>query len=166
VIGVPSCFKVWILELNNDEIRAHCCGQPRVVCIEDFRPIARERVPKSVLRFTSMAAPKVRSQLRENWTGYLVMSRFDQSCGLQSQTAILGMCTREFWASTFTLPFPACGLSAYSRLMHPGAGEVAAARAAGRAGTGYISVDDLRAQLENVRRLLCPRARPVLINSI
>jgi len=127
---IPSCFKVLDLELNMTR-SAHTCGVTRVVCIEDFRPIARERVPKSVFDYLDGGA-EVRSRLRENCR-ILVMSRFRPRHAVCSRK--LQICVREFWASTF-LCVPACACRVQPS--HASGGEVAAHEPLGGQGTGYI----------------------------
>src|SRR3989442_6937475 len=65
---------------------------------------------------------------------------------LRSRIAI---CGPAFWASTFPSPSLLAPVG-YSRLMHPG-GEVAAARAAGKAGTAYILSTISGHKLEDVK---------------
>jgi len=119
-------------------------ASPRVVCIEDFRPIARQRVPKSVFDYLDGGA-EGEVTLRENcriFTDVTFRPRHAvavESCNLCTQ--VLGF--------DLSLPFLLAPVG-YSRLMHPG-GEVAAARAAGRAGTGYILSTISGHKLENVR---------------
>ena len=103
----------------------------RVVNVSDFRPLARKRLPKAVFDYLDGGADGELT-LRENCRAFediLFRPRCAVSsadCGLKTQ--ILG----------FELSFPAMlAPVGYSRLMHP-EGEVAAARAAGKAGTAYI----------------------------
>src|ERR1700693_1952972 len=106
-------------------------ASPRVVSIEDFRPIARERVPKSVFDYLDGGA-EGEVTLREN-------CRIFNDVTFRPRHAVVvpkcNLCTRVL-GFDLDLPFMLAPVG-YSRLMHPG-GEVAAARAAGRAGTGYI----------------------------
>src|SRR5277367_6423345 len=106
-------------------------ASPRVVCIEDFRPMARERVPKPVFDYLDGGA-EGEVTLRENCRVFEdVIFRPRQAVSIDNcdlRTRVLG----------HDIAFP--GLLApigYSRMMHPG-GEVDAARAAGEFGTGYI----------------------------
>jgi isopentenyl diphosphate isomerase/L-lactate dehydrogenase-like FMN-dependent dehydrogenase len=99
--------------------------------VSDFRPLARKRLPKAVFDYLDGGADGELT-LRENCRAFediLFRPRCAVSsadCGLKTQ--ILG----------FELSFPAMlAPVGYSRLMHP-EGEVAAARAAGKAGTAYI----------------------------
>src|SRR5580698_5099030 len=106
-------------------------ASPRVVCIEDFRPIARARVPKSVFDYLDGGA-EGEVTLRENCRIFNDVTFRPRhavevaKCDLH--TRVVGL--------DLALPFLLAPVG-YSRLMHPG-GEVAAARAAGQAGTGYI----------------------------
>ncbi|MGA7378834.1 MAG: alpha-hydroxy acid oxidase [Candidatus Sulfotelmatobacter sp.] len=110
---------------------AHSVASPRVVCIEDFRPIARQRVPKSVFDYLDGGA-EGEVTLRENCRVFNdVTFRPRHAVAVAS----CSLCTRVL-GFDLSLPFLLAPVG-YSRLMHPG-GEVAAARAAGRAGTGYI----------------------------
>src|SRR5438045_847487 len=83
-----------------------------------------------------MVALKAKSRCGKT-AGFLMTSLSD--CALC--TSVLGF--------KLSLPFLLAPV-AYSRLMHPG-GEVAAARAAGRAGTGYILSTISGHKLEDVR---------------
>jgi len=110
---------------------ARSVASPHVVSIADFRPLARRRLPKSVFDYLDGGADGEMT-LRENCRAFDDITfrprcavAFSE-CGLK--TSVLG----------FDLSFPAMlAPVGYSRLMHPG-GEVAAASAAGKAGTGYI----------------------------
>ncbi|HST12047.1 MAG TPA: alpha-hydroxy acid oxidase [Terriglobales bacterium] len=103
----------------------------RIVNISDFRPLAQRRLPKSVFDYLDGGADG-EITLRENCRAFddiIFRPRCavaSTDCGLK--TTVLGQ----------ELSFPAMlAPVGYSRLMHPG-GEVAAARAAGKAGTAYI----------------------------
>ena len=106
-------------------------ASPRVVCIEDFRPIARRRVPKAVFDYLDGGA-EGEVTLRDNCRAF-------QDLTFRPRHAVAladcDLCTQALGID-ISLPFMLAPVG-YSRLMHPG-GEVAAARAAGRAGTGYI----------------------------
>jgi L-lactate dehydrogenase (cytochrome) len=119
-------------------------ASPRVVCIEDFRPIARQRVPKSVFDYLDGGA-EAEVTLREN-------CRIFDNVTFRPRHAVAvascNLCTRVL-GFDLSLPFLLAPVG-YSRLMHPD-GEVAAARAAGRAGTGYILSTISGHKLENVR---------------
>lgn len=119
-------------------------ASPHVVSIADFRPLAKRRLPKAVFDYLDGGAD-AEMTLRENCRAFddivfrphCAVAFAD--CGLK--TSILG----------FDLSFPAMlAPVGYSRLMHPG-GEVAAASAAGKAGTGYILSTISGHALEKVR---------------
>ena len=120
-------------------------ASPRVVCIEDFRPIARHRVPKSVFDYLDGGA-EGEITLREN-------CRIFNDVTFRPRHAVAlkdcGLCTRVL-GFDLSLPILLAPVG-YSRLMHPG-GEVAAARAAGKAGIGYILSTISGHKLEDVRR--------------
>src|SRR5208282_5624885 len=119
-------------------------ASPKVVCIEDFRPIARQRLPQSVFDYLDGGA-EGEVTLRENCRVFNdVTFRPRHAVSLSScslRTRVLGF--------DLALPFLLAPVG-YSRLMHPG-GEVAAARAAGRAGTGYILSTISGHRLEDVK---------------
>src|SRR5256885_6252404 len=123
---------------------ARSVASPRVVSIEDFRPIARERVPKSVFDYLDGGA-EGEVTLREN-------CRIFNDVTFRPRHAVAvsdcNLCTSVL-GFKLSLPFLLAPVG-YSRLMHPG-GEVAAARAAGRAGTGYILSTISGHKLEDVR---------------
>jgi isopentenyl diphosphate isomerase/L-lactate dehydrogenase-like FMN-dependent dehydrogenase len=123
---------------------ARSVASPRVVSIEDFRPIARERIPKSVFDYLDGGA-EGEVTLREN-------CRIFNDVTFRPRHAVVvpkcNLCTRVL-GFDLDLPFLLAPVG-YSRLMHPG-GEVAAARAGGRAGTGYILSTISGHKLEDVR---------------
>ena len=123
---------------------ARSVASPRVVCIEDFRPIARRRVPKAVFDYLDGGA-EGEVTLREN-------CRIFNDVTFRPRHAVAvadcNLCTTVL-GHKLSLPFLLAPVG-YSRLMHPG-GEVAAARAAGRAGTGYILSTISGYKLEDVR---------------
>ena len=119
-------------------------ASPRVVSIADFRAIAQRRVPRSVFDYLDGGA-EGEVTLRENCRVYDDVTfrprhavSFDQ-CNLR--TRVLGF--------DLALPFLLAPVG-YSRLMHP-MGEVAAARAAGNAGTAYILSTISGHKLEDVK---------------
>lgn len=123
---------------------ARSVASPRVVSIEDFRPIARQRLPKSVFDYLDGGA-EGEVTLRENCRIFSeVTFRPRHAVALSA----CSMCTTVL-GFNLALPFMLAPVG-YSRLMHPG-GEVAAARAAGKAGTGYILSTISGHKLENVR---------------
>jgi isopentenyl diphosphate isomerase/L-lactate dehydrogenase-like FMN-dependent dehydrogenase len=119
-------------------------ASPRVVCIEDFRPMARERVPKPVFDYLDGGA-EGEVTLRENCRVFNDVTFRPRHAvavaGCDLRTRVLGF--------DLALPFLLAPVG-YSRLMHPG-GEVAAARAAGKAGTGYILSTISGHKLEDVK---------------
>ncbi|MGA2373998.1 MAG: alpha-hydroxy acid oxidase [Candidatus Sulfotelmatobacter sp.] len=123
---------------------ARAVASPRVVCIEDFRPIARARVPKSVFDYLDGGA-EGEVTLREN-------CRIFNDVTFRPRHAVeVAQCDLRTRVLGFDLALPfLLAPVGYSRLMHPG-GEVAAARAAGRAGTGYILSTISGHKLEDVK---------------
>ncbi len=119
-------------------------ASPNVVCIEDFRPIAQQRIPKSVFDYLDGGA-EGEVTLRENcriFNDVTFRPRHAVAVGkVNLAVRVLGL--------DLALPFLLAPVG-YSRLMHPG-GEVSAARAAGRAGTGYILSTISGHKLEDVR---------------
>ena len=124
--------------------KARAVASPRVVCIEDFRPLARRRVPKAVFDYLDGGA-EGEVTLRENCRAFQdVTFRPRHAVALAScalSTRVLGF--------DLALPFLLAPVG-YSRLMHPG-GEVAAARAAGAAGIAYILSTISGHKLEDVK---------------
>jgi isopentenyl diphosphate isomerase/L-lactate dehydrogenase-like FMN-dependent dehydrogenase len=124
--------------------RSRAVESPRVVCIEDLRPVAERRIPKSVFDYLDGGA-EGEVTLRENCRIYEDITFnprhavVSQECDLR--TRVLGM--------DLAVPFVLAPVG-YSRLMHPG-GEVAAARAAGNAGTAYILSTISGHKLEDVK---------------
>lgn len=123
---------------------AHAVASPRVVCIEDFRPIARRRIPRAVFDYLDGGA-EGEVTLRENCRAF-------QDVTFRPRHAVaLGKCDLGVRVLGFDLALPfLLAPVGYSRLMHPG-GEVAAARAAGAAGTGYILSTISGHKLEDVK---------------
>ena len=119
-------------------------ASPRVVCVEDLRPLARRRVPRAVFDYLDGGA-EGEVTLRENCRAFEDLTFRPRhavalaECDLR--TSVLG--------HTLSLPVLLAPVG-YSRLMHPG-GEVAAAGAAGRAGTAYILSTVSGHKLEHVK---------------
>ncbi|MEQ1353051.1 MAG: alpha-hydroxy acid oxidase [Candidatus Acidiferrum sp.] len=117
---------------------------PHVVNISDLRTAAKRRLPKVVFDYLDGGA-EGEVTLRENCRIFDDVTFRPRhavshaSCDLS--TTVLG--------HKISLPFLLAPVG-YSRLMHPG-GEVAAARAAGKAGTGYILSTISGHKLENVK---------------
>jgi len=119
-------------------------ASPRVVAIEDFRGIARRRVPKAVFDYLDGGA-EGEVTLREN------CRIFDDVTFRPRHAVAVERCDLRTRVLGFDLALPfLLAPVGYSRLMHPG-GEVAAARAAGKAGTGYILSTISGHKLEDVK---------------
>jgi len=123
---------------------ARAVASPHVVCIEDFRPLARRRIPKAVFDYLDGGA-EGEVTLRENCRAF-------QDVTFRPRHAVaLASCTMGTRVLGFDLALPfLLAPVGYSRLMHPG-GEVAAARAAGAAGTAYILSTISGHKLEDVK---------------
>ncbi len=124
--------------------RCRAVESPRVVCVEDLRPVAKRRIPKSVFDYLDGGA-EGEVTLRENCRVFEDVT-FNPRCAVVSsecdlRTHVLGL--------ELAVPFLLAPVG-YSRLMHPG-GEVAAARAAGDAGTAYILSTISGHKLEDVK---------------
>lgn len=116
----------------------------KFVNVEDLRRYAQRRLPKSVFDYLDGGA-EAEFTLAENCRAFRdVIFRPRGAVAIDDcnlKTRVLG----------HELSFPAIlAPIGYSRLMHPG-GEVAAARAAGLAGTGYILSTISGHKLENVK---------------
>ncbi len=106
-------------------------ASPQVVNVEDLRKLAKRRLPKGVFDYMDGGAEN-ECTLRENCAAFeevIFRPRGAIACTISDlSTQVLGE----------TLSFPAMlAPVGYSRMMHP-EGEVAAARAAGKAGTVFI----------------------------
>jgi L-lactate dehydrogenase (cytochrome) len=119
-------------------------ASPHVVCIEDFRSLARRRVPRAVFDYLDGGA-EGEVTLRENCRSF-------QDVTFRSRHAVeVPQCDLGTRILGIDLALPAMlAPVGYSRLMHPG-GEVAAARAAGVAGTAYILSTISGHRLEDVK---------------
>src|SRR6202167_695761 len=119
-------------------------ASPRVVSIADLRTIARGRVPKAVFDYLDGGA-EGEVTLREN------VRVFDDVTFRPRHAVAMekcGLCVQVL-GHELALPFLLAPVG-YSRMMHPG-GEVAAARAAGNAGTAYILSTISGHKLEDVK---------------
>ena len=117
---------------------------PHVLNIEDLRRLARRRLPKVVFDYLDGGADD-EVTLRENCRA------FDDFTFRPRNAVAIATCDLSTPVLGQTLSFPAMlAPVGYSRLMHPG-GEVAAACAAGRAGTGYVLSTVSGHKLENVK---------------
>jgi L-lactate dehydrogenase (cytochrome) len=116
----------------------------RVISIDDLRPLAQRRLPKAVFDYLDGGA-EGEVTLRENCRAFAdVTFRPRQAVAVPDcdlRTRVLGI--------DLSLPFLLAPVG-YSRLMHPG-GEIAAARAAGAAGTAYILSTISGHKLEDVK---------------
>jgi isopentenyl diphosphate isomerase/L-lactate dehydrogenase-like FMN-dependent dehydrogenase len=119
-------------------------ASPRVICIDDFRPIAHQRLPRSVFDYLDGGA-EGEVTLREN-------CRIFNDVTFRPRHAVaLADCNLCATVLGFKLSLPILlAPVGYSRLMHP-EGEVAAARAAGRAGIVYILSTISGHKLEDVK---------------
>src|SRR5882724_6796484 len=116
----------------------------RVVSIADLRSLARRRLPTAVFDYLDGGAED-EVTLRENCRVFEDVTFRPRQCvkfaEYDLRTTVLGT----------EISFPAIlAPVGYSRVMHPG-GEVAAAAAAGVAGTGYILSTISGHKLEDVR---------------
>src|SRR5882762_4675959 len=119
-------------------------ASPRVVNVADLRRMAKRRLPRAVFDYLDGGAEDELT-LRENcraFCDFTFRPRYAVKFPAYNlRTTVLGK----------AISFPAIlAPVGYSRLMHPG-GEVAAAAAAGAAGTGYTLSTISGHKLENVR---------------
>jgi L-lactate dehydrogenase (cytochrome) len=123
---------------------AQAMASPRVVSISDLRRIARTRVPRAVFDYLDGGA-EGEVTLREN-------CRVFEDLTFRGKHAVaFPTCAMRTSVLGFDLAFPMMlAPVGYSRMMHPD-GEVGAARAAGRAGLGYILSTISGHKMENVR---------------
>jgi isopentenyl diphosphate isomerase/L-lactate dehydrogenase-like FMN-dependent dehydrogenase len=116
----------------------------KVVNIGDLRRIAERRTPKVVFDYLDGGADG-EVTLRENCRAFEAITFRPRQAvkaeNLELRTSVLG---HEISFPVMLAPV------GYSRMMHPG-GEVAACRAAGEAGTGYILSTISGHKLENVK---------------
>ena len=119
-------------------------ASPRVVSIDDFRPLARRRLPKAVFDYLDGGA-EGEVTLRENCRAFEDVTFRPRHAVAHANCEL---CTRVL-GFNLSLPFLLAPVG-YSRLMHPG-GEVVAARAAGAAGTAYILSTISGHKLEDVK---------------
>jgi isopentenyl diphosphate isomerase/L-lactate dehydrogenase-like FMN-dependent dehydrogenase len=115
-----------------------------VVNVEDLRRVARGRVPRSVFDYLDGGAES-EITLSENCRAFREISFRPRGAvalsDCQLSTVVLGQ--------EISVPFMLAPVG-YSRLMHP-EGEIAAASAAGEAGTGYILSTISGHRLEDVK---------------
>src|SRR6266851_8279935 len=116
----------------------------QVVNVADLRRLAQDRVPKAVFDYLDGGAES-EITLRENCRA------FEEITFRPRQAVAISKCDLRTTVLGTEISFPAMlAPVGYSRLMHPG-GEVAAARAAGEAGTGYILSTISGHKLEDVK---------------
>jgi L-lactate dehydrogenase (cytochrome) len=122
----------------------HAVNSSRVVNIEDLRGLAQRRLPKAVFDYLDGGAD-AELTLQENCRAF-------RDVLFRPRNAVaVGDCELKTQVLHHVLSFPAMlAPVGYSRLMHP-LGEVAAAQAAGEAGTGYILSTISGHKLENVK---------------
>jgi len=122
----------------------HTLNSSQVVNIADLRRIAKRRLPKSVFDYLDGGA-EAEVTLDEN-------CRVFRDVTFRPRGAVaVAECNLTTRVLGHELSFPAMlAPVGYSRLMHP-EGEVAAARAAGNAGTGYILSTISGHKLEDVK---------------
>jgi isopentenyl diphosphate isomerase/L-lactate dehydrogenase-like FMN-dependent dehydrogenase len=106
-------------------------ASPRVINVDDLRPLARRRLPRAVFDYLDGGA-EAEVTLRENCRAF-------QDVTFRPRHAVaIPDCDLRTRVLGFDISFPALlAPVGYSRLMHPD-GEAGAARAAGAAGTAYI----------------------------
>ncbi len=115
-----------------------------IVTIADFRSAAQRRLPRVVFDYLDGGA-EGEVTLRENCRVY------DDVTFRPRHAVAIGNCDLRTSVVGVDISLPAIlAPVGYSRLMHP-TGEVAAARAAGNAGTGYILSTISGHKLENVK---------------
>lgn len=110
---------------------ARAVASPHVVSIGDFRPLAKQRLPRPVFDYLDGGADG-EVTLREN------VRVFDDVTFRPRYAVPVSSCDLRTRVLGFDVSFPALlAPVGYSRLMHPD-GEAGASRAAGKAGTAYI----------------------------
>jgi isopentenyl diphosphate isomerase/L-lactate dehydrogenase-like FMN-dependent dehydrogenase len=119
-------------------------ASPRVVSIDDLRPLAHRRLPQAVFDYLDGGADG-EVTLREN------RRAFDDVTFRPRHAVAVPQCDLRTRVLGFDVSFPAIlAPVGYSRLMHPD-GEIGAARAAGAAGTAYILSTISGHRLEDVK---------------
>ena len=119
-------------------------ASPRVINVEDLRPLARRRLPRAVFDYLDGGA-EAEVTLRENCRA------FEEVTFRPRHAVAVANCDLRTRVLGFDISFPALlAPVGYSRLMHPD-GEAGAARAAGVAGTGYILSTISGHSLEDVK---------------
>src|SRR6266496_2158457 len=105
-------------------------ASPRVVCVQDFQPLARRRLPKAVFDYLDGGADG-EVTLRENCRVFDTVT-FRPRCAVATATCDL---RTTVLGTTIELPL-LLGPVGSTRMFYP-RGESAAARAAGEAGIVY-----------------------------
>src|SRR2546421_11892087 len=119
-------------------------ASPRVINVEDLRPLARRRLPRAVFDYLDGGA-EAEVTLRENCRA------FEDVTFRPRHAVAVPDCDLRTRVLGFDISFPALlAPVGYSRLMHPD-GEAGAARAAGAAGTAYILSTISGHRLEDVK---------------
>jgi isopentenyl diphosphate isomerase/L-lactate dehydrogenase-like FMN-dependent dehydrogenase len=114
--------------MTRDESRV---ASPRVVNVDDLRSLARKRVPKAIFEYVDGGA-EGEVTMRNNCRAFEeVYFRPRSAIAVERRNLRARILGAEMSMPLLLAP---CG---FSRLMHPG-GEVAAARAAGKARVGYV----------------------------
>ena len=123
---------------------SHAVASPRVVNIDDLRKLARRRVPRIIFNYVDGGA-EGEVTLRENRHAFETITfRPRQAVAVPApdlRTSVLGI--------DLSMPVLLAPVG-YCRVIHPG-GEVAAARAAGKAGVAYILSTVSGHRLEDVK---------------
>src|SRR5581483_9780062 len=129
---------------DSQTIRSRAVQPPRVVCIDDLRRIAKERIPRPVFDYLDGGA-EGEVTLREN------CRVFDDVTFRPRQAVVEPVCDlrTRIVGVDLAVPFLLAPIG-YCRLMHP-LGEIAAARSAGRFGTAFTLSTISGHKLENVR---------------
>lgn len=126
------------------ETKLNPFASPRVVNIHDLRLLAKKRLPRGVFDYLDGGAEDEHS-LNEN------IRAFEEVIFRPRAAVDTSHCDLRVRVLGQEISFPAIlAPVGYSRLLHPG-GEVAAAKAAGDAGTGYILSTISGHKLENVK---------------
>ena len=119
-------------------------ASPRVVNIHDLRSLAKRRLPRGIFDYVDGGAEDERS-LQEN------IRAFEELIFRPRIAVDTSQCDLHVRVLGQEISFPAMlAPVGYSRLLHPG-GEVAAAKAAGDTGTGYILSTISGHKLEDVK---------------
>jgi isopentenyl diphosphate isomerase/L-lactate dehydrogenase-like FMN-dependent dehydrogenase len=138
-----NCFRDSLI-LSLERIRMPSVKSPHVVNIYDLRRVAQRRLPRVVFDYLDGGA-EGEVTLREN------CRVFDDVTFRPRHAVAFANCDLRTTVLSHELSLPAMlAPVGYSRLMHPG-GEVSAARAAGKAGTGYILSTISGHKLEDVK---------------